>query len=190
LDVRLFLADEAMTLRRPFRAHRVLVVLTLIACGTSPTESSRWATVTVNASEYTATRIHPESVIPFHRVTVVTSIRNTGPGPLYLAQCGSAPPPVYGVELVRPNHPEGSAFDGAWGCPGGSPIVLAAGAVRTDTLTLHAPSGVQNGRALGVVEGTKRIVFNASTCYTEAECATGGARELRLASSPFDIRLP
>jgi hypothetical protein len=166
------------------------MLLALIACGTSPTESSRWATVTVNASEYTATRIDPESVLPSYRITVVTSIRNTGPGPLYLAQCGSAPPPMYGVELVRPTNPEGSAFDAAWACPAGTPIVLAAGAVRTDTLTLHAPRGVQNGRAVGVVEGTMRIVFNATTCYTEAECGTGGARELQLASSPFTVRRP
>jgi len=176
--------------RPSIRTPLALLPLTFLACDPSPTEASRLATVTVNASDVTATRIHPESTLPQYQVTVVTSIRNTSTGPLYLSACDTLPTPIYGVELLRPRDPEGSAFDVGWACPAGAPIVLPAGAVRTDSITLRAPRGVQHGRPLGVVDGTVRIVFEAATCWTEDECARAPVRSGRLASPPVTIRRP
>ncbi len=169
------------------RALICVVSLTVTACSSSPTEPSRSASVTLNASEFVATRLFAESTLPQYQITVITSIKNTGAGPLYLTACGSSPTPVFGVELVSPSNPEGSAFNRAWGCPAGAEHVLAPGAQRTDTLTLRAPSAVRNGRALGTVEGTMRVVFIGTTCRTRDECSGG---EVRLPSVPFTVRVP
>lgn len=166
------------------------VSLAFAACSSSPTEPSRSASVTLNASEFVAARLFPESTLPQYQIIVVTSIQNTGAGPLYLTACGSSPTPVFGVELVSPNNPEGSAFNGAWACPAGAAHVLAPGAQRTDTLTLRAPRAVQNGRTLGVVEGTMRVVFVGSTCRAPDDCAGRASHEVRLPSSPFTVRVP
>jgi hypothetical protein len=176
--------------RCSIRALICAVPLTITACSSSPTEPSRSANVTLNASEFVATRLFPESTLPQYQITVITSIRNTGAGPLYLTACGSSPTPVFGVELVSPSNPEGSAFNRAWGCPAGAEHVLAPGAQRTDTLTLRAPSAVQNGRALGAVEGTMRVVFLGTTCRTPDKCSGDAVREVRLPSAPFTVRVP
>lgn len=177
-------------MRPPLRAPLALLSLALLACDSSPTEASRFATVAVTATDVTATRIHPESTVPQYEVAVVTSIRNTSATPLYLAGCGSSLTPIYGVELLPPTDPEGSAFSPIWACPAGSPIVIPAGAMRTDTITLRAPTRVQHGRPLGVVEGAVRIVFEAATCWSEAACARATVRSVQLATPTLTIRRP
>lgn len=179
-----------MSLRPHALACFLLAPLVLAACRESPTEASRLASVSVNATEFTAARVNPESEIPAYEVTVVTRIRNVSAAPLYLSACGPLPPPIYDVELVRPADPNGTAFGVVWACPGARWFDLPAGAERTDTLTLRAPGRVQNGQALGAVDGTVRVTFLAVTCRTEAECGTRGARSVQLQSPAFTIRRP
>lgn len=179
-----------MPLRLRTRASLLLAPLALAACRESPTEASRLATVTVNATEFTATRVSLESPIPVYEVTVVTRIRNVSADPLYLSACGPLPPPMYGVELVSPADPDGTAFSVAWACPGSRWFDLPAGAERTDTLTLRAPGRVQNGQTVGTVDGTVRVTFLAVTCRTDAECRRRGARSVQLPSPAFTIRRP
>lgn len=175
-------------LRSPFILS-CAVSLAFSACSSSPTEPSRSASVTLNASEFVAARLFPASTLPQYQVIVVTNIQNTGAGPLYLTACGSSRTPVYGVELVSPDNPEGSAFNAAWACPAGSAHVLSPGAQRTDTLTLRAPRAVENGRAHGVVEGTMRVVFFGSTCRATDGCAGSANHDIRVASAPFTVRV-
>lgn len=172
------------------RSISALVHLLLAACSASVTEPNHLATVTTNRSVFVPARVNATSASPRYEITVVTSIRNWADAPLYLRACGSSPTPVYGVELVRPANTEGSAFNGAWACPSAEPHVLHPGAIRVDTLTLRAPSLFQDGRALGAISGTKRIIFFATHCPRTDGCVEGGSLDVTLRSDAFLVRLP
>jgi hypothetical protein len=149
--------------------------LTVIAggsCDGARTASPGDQMLTTDSASYTAIPVGYDQVV----VNVVTRFHNTTSAAVSIDRClPTEHYPPYDVELVRPQSTEGAGYNPSWACVGGvSPIVIAPGETRTDTLTLHGPDAYDNrlGKYLGVLAGTFRVGY-------------GGQY-----SNEFDIKLP
>ncbi len=131
--------------------------LTGVACA-DPTAPARGPLQT-DADTYTAVAVGSGQV----EVRLILTYRNPADTVVKLDHCVPAERyPVYTVELVAPASSDGAAYNPGWACVGGvSPLIVDAGATRTDTITLHGPTVYDNTaqRYVGVLTGTFRIGF-------------------------------
>jgi hypothetical protein len=91
-------------------------------------------------ASYTATLIGSGAAAHI-QFTVIAKYANQGDAPIYLGRCGGGAQPSIGVQPIGDDGiPVGSTDQVAFACSSGSPLAVEVGAVRTDTLTLQAPS--------------------------------------------------
>lgn len=164
------------------------------ACGDDPfgplSEQANEA-VRTDRDRYVAARV-PGSSAPFdqYEFTLVATFTNPTAATLYLGRCyPDSPGPMYGIELVQPENPDGAAYDAAWACVGHQrQFAIPPGRSRVDTLRVRGP-GSWDGAThdhLGVLEGLFRILYVVRT--EPGDGAPAAPREVR-ASNVFEVRL-
>jgi hypothetical protein len=158
--------------------YRILAGLALavgVSCrDASPTGPGR-SFLSTDATRYTATSIGSGQVT----LTVVTRYENSADTAVILNRCTpTAPYPIYFVELISPADGEGAAYNPGWACVGhNQQLVVPAGAVRTDTLTLRGPNSYDSRtqRFLGVLAGTFRLSYGGQESNTfTVQLSAGG----------------
>jgi len=95
-------------------------------------------------------------------VRLITTFQNPTDTLIKLERCDrSTPYPIYTVDLIAPASAEGAGYNPGWACVGISPFIVAAGAVRTDTITLYGPNIFDNTthKFVGVLAGTFQISY-------------------------------
>ncbi|OLE57098.1 MAG: hypothetical protein AUI36_14990 [Cyanobacteria bacterium 13_1_40CM_2_61_4] len=116
--------------------------------------------------------------------TVVAHYENRTTAPLYLDRCSSnSPSPIYGVQVV--DGAGTAAYDPIWACGAGSPILVEAGATRSDTLRIAGPNMWDGtGAPVGTLEGEFRLYYEVRTCANDVQCRSSVAP-----SNPFRVQL-
>jgi hypothetical protein len=134
-------------------------MLAIVACGDATSPSGEG--LRTDASSYTATSLGSGQF----GVRLVLSYQNYADTAISLDRClPTDTSPMYSVELEWPVSAEGAAYNGAWACVGGvTPIVVASGATRVDTITLRGPLAYEHDtqQPLGVLAGKFRIGYGA-----------------------------
>jgi hypothetical protein len=161
----------------------VFIALTLSSCTTGPDSGVREAVrFTLDRTEYVAAPIRDEPPIRYE-FQVIARIENQSDHTLYLARCfPDSPLPTFGVRLVAPRNPEGSAYDPVWACVGhDSPIVIPPGATRIDTIRISGPNAFQSGSLIGFgqLDGVFEFTYGASTCSPPDPCSPSQSITLR-----------
>ncbi len=117
---------------------------------------------------------------------VVTSFTNVTGDTLLLARCMPTDThPMYAVFQLEPAGGT-SGYDPTWACVGGvSPIVVAPGEVRVDSLHLAGPVSFDEttNRAIGSSAGTYAIGFQLS-CAPAGSCTIADSQST---STPFTV---
>ena len=133
------------------------------SCHHEPTAPALRALLLTDQASYTATLIGSGAAAYF-QFTVIAHYVNQGDASIYLDRCGGSSQPSVGVQPIgNDGVPVGSTDQVAWACGGGGPIAIEAGAIRTDTLTLEAPSPLP---------ARVRLFYLASSCgYSMGTCA-------------------
>ena len=119
-----------------------LAGLALTACRGNIVDPAANALITTDQSDYIATRTSPGSSL--YQLTAITHFHNLSSAPILLTTCVASKPFV-GFQPAEPNGtpvgPADSMVNGA--CSGNDAIVVAPGAVRTDTVVMEpAPTGI------------------------------------------------
>lgn len=101
------------------------------------------------------------------KFSVVARYSNPLNAPIHLRRCSAdAPHPDYDVDLLSPGS---NGYVVTHGCDANdSPIVVAPGATRTDTLTIVGPTSSGSGMALS---GVFRLTYPATVCPTAGSCS-------------------
>ncbi len=141
----------------------ILATLFIVAgCHQELTAPVQRSSLRTDKIAYVATSI---GTAPYNRyiVSVITRFENSGDVPIYLETCFGKAPPIYSVRLVSDSTSE-SAFNPVWGCVGASPLTVAPGETRVDTLQLGAPNAWSSaGVPHGTLNGQLRIAYWGST---------------------------
>jgi hypothetical protein len=168
------------------------VSLALVFGCTSSTEPAALAYFDTDRGSYIAVPLNPPGLVEQYGFTVVTTIRNHWRTPLFLESCGDSPNLVFGVELLGASDPEGSAYNGAWSCPGGLPRVLMPNSERVDTLMFRGPNVFTGGaqpQPQGTLQGRMQVVIEVRTCAMQSGCTSETtSRVVRLRSSEFTVQ--
>lgn len=178
---------------------RLLVLLSFLvfAVGCSLVEddegSSRWvdteAPIQTDQTVYTST---PESAAAPDRRRYTFSMkaryRNPSDFTLYVQTCREASSaPIFSVVTVSSDTTQ-SGYNPFWACPAASPIPLAPGDTRIDTLEVFGPVAWdgETNEPLGVLEGDFRLVYDVSPTR-DGDGKTLPDRQRR--SNPFTIEI-
>ena len=143
----------------------------------------------VDRSEYHATRFRTKPST--YSFTLIARYENRTANPLYLSRCTpSAQSPMYVIPEIH--HPSlDSGYDEVWACVAhGSPIVIAPGATRVDTLRIEGPN-ILDGRTYapkGRLEGDFRLIYEVGTSSSSGQ-ATGLLPLEQRSSKIFHVEL-
>ena len=150
--------DLSIFVSRSSRFAAILVLLWVIS-GRRPGDAQRTSSLQVDRTQYLATCIKGVEVCSYG-FTVVPRYDNRTAGPLFLSRCSSAArTPMYAVEVI--DDTADSGYDPIWACVGhDSPIVIALGATRVDTLQIEGPHSFdgKTHAPIGILEGDFRLV--------------------------------
>lgn len=165
-------------------ALSALVALTLSSCTTTAPDSGLPAGVrfSLDRPEYVAVQVRNEPPIRYE-FQLTATLENRSDQTLYLTRCHpDSPVPLFGVQLVTPDNPDGSAYDPIWGCVGGEfPIVVEPGATRTDTFRISGPNSFESGTHIGhgQLDGMFEFAYGGSTCSPATSCPASAMFRLR-----------
>lgn len=122
-----------------------------------------------------------------YELTVVATFTNPTDDTLYLDRCRpDSPGPIYGVDLIEPEDPDGAAYDADWACVGHDrQFAVAPGESRVDTLRISGPNAWQGGSYIGRLEGLFRLRYSVWMC---ADCGESAPDDLEF-SNVFEIRI-
>lgn len=141
----------------------VVTGLSLLATAcASPTGTLPGVAVVTDATSYVAEPVPGTPPRTLYAFRVIVRTTNESLRPFHLGRCNpESAGPIFGVVLHAEPAGARSAYDPAWACVGGEPIVIPPGSVRVDTLTIQGPTVVNGvtGEPLGVAEGTMSLLF-------------------------------
>ena len=117
--------------------------------------------LTTDASSYVARLTGPGS----YSLRIITRYANPSDTAIRLGRCyPDTPYPMYGVKLVSPENPQGSAWNPNWGCVGlrdDQLLLVPPHMERVDTFNMIAPNtwdGITH-QHYGELSGRFRIVY-------------------------------
>jgi hypothetical protein len=147
------------------RCGAILVIAGLLGCGEA-TGVVADVSMRTDANSYVATVVASNALVTQYSFEVVVRTENRSPSPVQLHRCFSSDVrPIYDIVLVDASAGARSAYMTAWGCPASpSPLILPAGAARSDTLRFLGatqPNGPA-GAPVDALEGQMRITFASS----------------------------
>jgi hypothetical protein len=152
----------------------------------------RRAALTTDSTAYTAHSTNRHNNALVYSFRVIARFENRTDKPLYLGRCSpKSAQPTYAVIAVRrligrAGYP---AYSSIWACGGhDSPIAVAPGAVRIDTLQLRGPNSfdASTNRSDDAVEGRFRLRYFVEFCRAVIGCDRPITKQL---SNPFRVRI-
>ena len=150
-------------MKRLLQPALALLLMFGLACHHAPTSPAIQGNLRTDQASYAA-MLSGSGVLAHLRFTVIARYANAGDAPIYLDRCGGGSQPSVGLQPIGADGvPVGATDQVASACSGGGPIIIEAGAVRTDTLTLEAPSPLPVN---------VRLFYLASSCgFSMGTCA-------------------
>lgn len=171
----------------------VLGALTFSSCTTTAPDSSLLLSpsdprlpegvhFSLDRAEYVAVQVRNQPPIRYE-FQLTATLENHSRQALYLTRCHpDSPVPLFGVQLVTPDNPDGSAYDPIWACVGGDfAIVVEPGTTRTDTFRISGPNSFQSGTQVGYgqLDGMFEFAYGGSTCSPATSCPASVMFKLR-----------
>lgn len=159
------------------------------SCLRSPVAPSGGTVLVTDRNRYSATYESGADTYRIYGFSVVAQFLNATDAPVYLARCyPTSPHPIYGVVTISGDPAPISGYDPNYACVGhDQQVVVAPGALRTDTLHLTGPNAFDGitKQPYGVLAGQMRLLYQVSACPGDGGCAgTSPARQL---SNTFEV---